>query len=244
MALQIIEVLGRSDQGMTKPFICRAENDEIFFVKGRGAGRRSLLCEWIASNLASLFGLPVPPFEIVEIPPELVQISVREDMDELGAGYAFASKRLFLTELTISNMVEIPITEQRDVFAFDWWIRNGDRNLSDRGGNPNLFWDVAKNRLVVLDHNQAFDKEFSVERFIELHAFRQMRQSIAEDWVIQDQLDSRLSSVLGSFDVICERIPHAWWFIDDEQTIPVDFERDDLKASLQARCGNQFWSFT
>lgn len=43
MPIQIVEVLGRSIQGITRPFICRGEDDRTYFVKGQGAGRRSLI---------------------------------------------------------------------------------------------------------------------------------------------------------------------------------------------------------
>ena len=39
MPIQIVEVLGRSIQGITRPFICRGEDDRTYFVKGQGAGQ-------------------------------------------------------------------------------------------------------------------------------------------------------------------------------------------------------------
>ncbi|GAB2850084.1 hypothetical protein GCM10027277_17820 [Pseudoduganella ginsengisoli] len=244
MSLQIIEILGRSEQGVTKPFICRAENNEIYFVKGRGAGRRSLLCEWIASSMAQRFGLPVAPFEIVEVPQELVEIATRDDIGDLGAGPAFGSRRMQITELTVSNVFEIPLEVQMDVLAFDWWIRNGDRNLSDQGGNPNLFWDVVEEGLVVLDHNQAFDDDFSAENFVELHVFRNVRDAISRDLFTRVQLEDRFEQILVDFDSICDTSPPEWWFLDAEQTIPVNFSRHQIKLALEARRGNEFWSFT
>jgi hypothetical protein len=243
MSLEIVEILGRSDQGMTKPFICRAENNEIYFVKGRSAGRRSLLCEWIAGCMARRFGLAVAPFEIVDVPQELIELSSRADVGDLGAGPAFGSNRMQLTELTVSNVLEISQQEQIDVLAFDWWVRNGDRNLSNHGGNPNLFWDMLNQELVVLDHNQAFDDDFSVENFAELHVFRDVRYSIARDLVTQAQLEARFEQILVDFDGICDTSPPEWWFIDAEQTVPVNFDRRQVKLALEARKGNEFWSF-
>ena len=65
MSLEIVEIMGRAQQGVTQPFICRGEDDQVYFVKGRGAGRRSLICEWIAGQLGRLLGLPIAPFGIV-----------------------------------------------------------------------------------------------------------------------------------------------------------------------------------
>ena len=57
MGIQILEIIGRATQGITKPFICRGEDEHIYFVKGRGAGMRSLICEWVVGNLAIKLGV-------------------------------------------------------------------------------------------------------------------------------------------------------------------------------------------
>jgi hypothetical protein len=43
--ITITKVLGRAEQGMTKPFLCVAEFSE-YYVKGAYAGKNSLCCEW------------------------------------------------------------------------------------------------------------------------------------------------------------------------------------------------------
>ena len=60
--IEIIEVIRRSTQGVTKPFICRGDNDKIYFVKGKGAGRRSLVYEWNAGHLGVALDIPIAPF--------------------------------------------------------------------------------------------------------------------------------------------------------------------------------------
>lgn len=79
MTIQIVEILDRSIQGVTRPFYCRCEDGQAYFVKGRGAGRQSLIAEYFGGRLARAFGLPVPDFEIVEIPPELIRCCSRGD---------------------------------------------------------------------------------------------------------------------------------------------------------------------
>ena len=46
MAIQIVEIIGRSIQGITNPFICKCEDGQIYFVKGNGAGKQSLIAEY------------------------------------------------------------------------------------------------------------------------------------------------------------------------------------------------------
>ncbi len=106
--IQVVEILGRAEQGMTHPFICRGDDDNTYFVKGIGAGRRSQICEWVAGRLALDLGLPIAPFKIVDVPEELVAVS--PDCRELGAGPAFDSLRQTIMELNyamVPNKIHI-----------------------------------------------------------------------------------------------------------------------------------------
>ncbi len=61
------------------------------------------------------------------------------------------------TEITFANRSIVSKTRRRDLVAFDWWIKNGDRQLTEIGGNPNLLWTPESDSMVVIDHNMAFD---------------------------------------------------------------------------------------
>jgi len=131
--IQIVEVIGRSSQGFTRPFVCRGDDDEVYYVKGSGSGRRSQICEWIAGRLGKTLGLPIPTFAIVEIPSELIELGGMPDLADLGTGPAFGSRRHSLIELPHSAVDEVPLEVQCDVLTFDWWIHNGDRTLTATG---------------------------------------------------------------------------------------------------------------
>lgn len=187
-------------------------------------------------------GLPVPPHRIVEIPSALIELGSRDDLAELGEGPAFGSLRQQLVELSISHIDKVPAALQRQVLAFDWWIRNGDRTLSASGGNPNLFWSLERDQLIVLDHNLAFDNTFSSEDFLALHAFRSQRKILFGDWVLQQQLCDNCLHAMKSWDQICGEIPPDWTFVDPERTIPVDFDFDALRARLLDCENDAFWN--
>ena len=243
MSIKITEIIGRSDQGVTKPFICRADNEEIYFVKGRGAGRRSLLCEFIASSLGIALGLPIPPIAIVDVPESLVALGSRDDLSELGAGPAFASlRKKNISELSLSLAERVPDQMQRDVLAFDWWVRNGDRTLNKNGGNPNLFWDSEAARLVVLDHNQAFDLDFSPQGFRDFHVFRRHCGAIFEDWITRSQYGDGYIKAMSNWAKICDTIPAEWWFVDAEMTVPVAFDLHMLQKQLLDCRSDAFWN--
>ncbi|ABK43587.1 hypothetical protein Mmc1_1069 [Magnetococcus marinus MC-1] len=146
MITEIVEVLERSEQGVTRPFICRGNNNKLYFVKGHGAGKRSLLCEWIAGNLGVSLGLPIAPFETVLIPEALISSIPEGKWRDLGTGPAFGSIHQQAMELTAQSMTEVPDHVQQDIFVFDWWIRNEDRTLSQYGGNPNLTLEIGVQR--------------------------------------------------------------------------------------------------
>lgn len=94
MPIEIDEVLRRSDQGVTEPYICRGADDKLYFVKGRGAGYDSLVKEWIAGQLALRLGLPIPRFCIVAVPYELYEAGRDGALRDLGAGLLFGSENV------------------------------------------------------------------------------------------------------------------------------------------------------
>ncbi|MGK5014962.1 HipA family kinase [Janthinobacterium sp. HLS12-2] len=241
MSVQIVEIIGRSADGMTKPFICRGDDGHIYFVKGRGAARRSLICEWIAGSLGQSLGLPIAPFIIVDVPESLIQLGSRDDLRDLGAGPAFGSRKVAAVEITISHLDQIPITLQCDVLAFDWWIRNADRMLSKEGGNPNLLWGIESKSLVVIDHNQAFDLDFSIENFTDMHVFHDQINTLCGDWLTRENYCTRFADVVANWDFICNTIPLEWWFVDPEQTILVDFDRAAVRQQLLECQNDTFW---
>jgi len=101
-----------------------------------------MISEWIAGKLGLALGLPVASFAIVDAPEELIEINGPLELSELGVGPAFGSQRHDeVMELTASAIPEIPEELQQDILAFDWWIRNGDRTLTENAGTPNFFWE-------------------------------------------------------------------------------------------------------
>lgn len=244
MTIEIVEIMGRSEQGITRPFICRGDDDHVYFVKGHDAGRRGLICEWVAGQLGLRLDLPIAPFEIVDVPPELVSIAMREDVRDLGAGKAFASRKLPVVELTASQMANVPADEQRDVLAFDWWVCNSDRTLGDRGGNPNLFWDMENDKLVVIDHNQAFDPHCSARNFVGMHAFWGQAPMLFHDWVVEQSYAERFRQAMLDWEAICDSVPSEWRFLDGEQTLPTDFDFHAIGQWLLRYRTDNFWTLT
>lgn len=235
--LTIVEILSRSEQGVTRPFLCRCDDDRLYYVKGRNAGTRSLICEWLAGNLAGAFGLPIAPFKVDQAPAELVELL--PEGRELGTASAFGSERIsHAQEFTVSHLSEVPLRLQRDMLVFDWWVRNQDRTLTKLSGNPNLLWDAREQRLAVIDHNLAFDLGFDAIEFSEAHVFSAQFSAVFRDLAECAEYSHRLSEALATWNTACETLPPEWWFVDEEQTVPTDF---DPVAALTAlnRCTSE-----
>lgn len=241
MTIQIVEVIRRSEQGITEPFICRGDDEHVYFVKGRGVGPRSLICEWIAGKLGLAIGLPIAPFSIVDVPEELLELGNGLDLTALGAGAAFGSMGQDAMELNAAAIDYVPDAVRRDVLAFDWWVRNGDRILTEHGGNPNLLWDPGVRELVVIDHNQAFDPDFDRKKFLDSHVFSQSGPSVFGDMVRRREYNERFRSALEAWDEIRDSLPEEWLFADPEMTVPADFDLDAAYQLLSRHERADFW---
>lgn len=113
----IIEILGRTEQGVTRPFRCLADDGHHYYVKSVGAHWRSVVCEWIAGRLAEVFGLPVAPFAQVELDEGLVDACGDHD---LAPGLAFGSRVApSVHEFEPSLIRHCHADFRRDLLAFD-----------------------------------------------------------------------------------------------------------------------------
>ncbi len=203
MPLTIVEALQRSEQGRTRPYVCRGDDGEVYFVKGRSATRRGLAAEWVAGCMARELGLPIAPFSIATVPEELVDADLDGWLADLGHGEVFASQRVCGVEFCEAHRHHVSNTLRRDVLAFDWWIRNGDRSLTPKGGNPNPLWNPTdEGTLVVIDHNLAFDLAFGIDDFVDVHVFSDEVRALFSDFVARQAYVGRFGAALASWDAV------------------------------------------
>lgn len=242
MSVSIVEIIRRSEQGVTEPFVCRADDDNVYFVKGRGAGRKSLINELIAGNIAAKFGLPIAPFEVVYVDPSLIESPSSLELSDLGHGLCFGSQKVAaIDELNLINVPSIDASMRLDIIMFDWWIKNGDRSLSGYGGNPNLLWAAQTNSLTVIDHNNAFDSDVDITYLRENHVFR---EEILNPETVRNnraQLTSRFRRILAEWDKIVALVPAEWFFSYQDPTIEVHFDLHGAKEALLRFEEEEFW---
>lgn len=260
----ITEIIGRSEQGMTRPFICAASFFEIYYVKGAYAGLNSLCCEWVANRLVNL-ALPsaplgLPMFAMAEVPEALVEASARPDIADLGAGKVFASFEIGEgQELSWSSAQGWPEETMALLLLLDLWLQNEDRSLSELGGNPNLLvtqipdlpvddpegalWaDLPRREMLwAYDFNLAFDEDFNRERFFGSHVFGRMLREWPEGF--RERMEPRMRDALGQVSGIFSELPPEWLYVDGDDSLPVqlDVERVVSVLSLPFDEPGLFW---
>ena len=234
--LQVTEIMRRLEQGMTRPFLVRAEDDVLYVAKGRETTQRGLIAEWICAHLAQQLGLPIPAFTLLQVPPELVS-ALGPEVAALGHGAVFGSvQQSGVQEFAVTQLKRVDGEQRRMLLAFDWWVENADRSLSAQGGNPNLLWNAAQSKLLVIDHNLAFDADFDEASFFETHVFRQDAVTLFDDLVCRAETSERLEAALSCFDASVQAIPPEWLWLDgEERTLPVQVDFDALKRRLSLR---------
>ena len=260
----ITEILGRSEQGMTRPFVCHTDAWMTCYVKGAYAGQRSLCCEWVAGWLAKtvLEGWPlgVPSIAMAEVPQALIAGSAREDIRDLGAGTVFASIRIEGgQELSWSSAQGWSKETMAALLLLDLWIQNEDRSLSAKGGNPNLLVTQSsltprseseaafrgsprrREKLWVYDFNLAFDETFDRTVFFDAHAFGGM----VKQWPrgFRERMEPRLREALGRLPDLFAELPVEWLHLDGDDSLPVqlDVERVSSLLNLPFTEPDTFW---
>lgn len=133
------------------PGLVEADDHRLYALKWSGAaqGRKALVAEVLAGELARGLGLPVPELVRVELDPVLARSEPEQQIQEqmrasggLNVGLAFVSGALNFDPLCFEVDGELA----GRVLWFDALIGNVDRSWR----NPNLL--VEGGRLVLIDH--------------------------------------------------------------------------------------------
>jgi hypothetical protein len=151
--------------GRTSPVLCGCEDDlgnrvDDYVVKLRGGldrGEAGLVCELVASRLASHFGVAVPEPALVLIDADFAELVAAAEPQ--GANLLRNSIGLNFGSRQLSDMTGWPVDKwipeamwqaAVNIFAFDALIQNPDRRFS----NQNLF--ARGSDIFIYDHELAF----------------------------------------------------------------------------------------
>lgn len=240
--IHIIAIEGRTPEGngVSRPFRCVGEDEAEYYVKLKNVGWNQLVKEWITGRLAQEMGLPTAEIAEVRIPRELVT-GVLEFETDLGHGVAFGSRRVVPSErLSPAFVPEDPTGVLSRILLLDWWTRNSDRSLTASGGNPNLLWQIDPGRVVMFDHDNAFDEEFVASSFWQYHALRAHRSAWEPGQ--REGMAQWLDAGATGMDRIWMELPEEWLHdpFGDPRCI---LEKQGLKGVLESfQTDPNFWS--
>ncbi len=227
--IQLVEVIRVMEQGLSNPFLCKAENGDEYIVKGEVSGRKSQISEWICGNLAKILELPIAEFSFVEIPEALWE-ELPPLLKPIGRGIAFGSKK----EKSVNwfegfSADAVPIELQQKIIAFDLWIKNMDRSI----GNPNLLYQAKRKELVIIDHNNAFDSDFDNRDFLDTHVFKGSFSAIYSDMMNRSKIEKDFNNALAHLDEICNNLPSSWQWVNYEEDLPANYDYRFMCSTLE-----------
>ncbi|MED5508918.1 MAG: HipA family kinase [Pseudomonadota bacterium] len=209
--IEIVEIVEDTVQGLTRPALCHGIDGNKYIVKGREAQNIGLKKEYICAHLGQKFGLPIPEFTLATFPNELLEFDA-ELVRRFGNGPCFASKYYpHLQEFDRSSYSQKNAQFFKDLFVFDYWIKNDDRNfVAENGGNPNLIVDSKREKIFVIDHNLAFDEHFELESFKQSHAGCKYWFEDQIALFNREAYEQKMSYALQGLEAFVDTMPEEW----------------------------------
>lgn len=236
--------------GRTSPALCgcddavgnRAGDVVVKLLGGLDNGVTGLLCELMASRLASYFGLLVPDPALVFIEAdfaELVAALESNGVDPLRADRMRRSTGLNFGSCVLSDVSAWPVDRAipeamwqgaTEVFAFDGFVQNPDRRYC----NPNLF--TRGNDIYLFDHELAFSFLLEIlqseapwrldgQRYLTDHVFY---SSLKGKPIEIEGFTARLAALSGpSLDSILADVPSEW---NNENLLKIERHLRELSA--------------
>ena len=220
---RIESIIKVSDQGVSRPFLCRDENGCVRWCKGSHTGFRSLISEWLCACLAREIGLPIPDFEVFRLDRSdfcAWRAAQNSDAPDLVTGanqFVFGSLNVENCKDVFDPKEDLGHIDTRSlarIYWFDELIRNTDRT----DYNSNL---LVNGGVYIIDHNNAFDPGFDHSAFANEHILRGCRDAISSDEVHALKTQVRDLSKGAFLERAWNEMPDAWTDVG-ETALPLD----------------------
>lgn len=207
-------------EGGSLPALIEADDDGLYVLKFRGAGqgRRALVAEVVAGELARALGFLVPELTLVELDPTLGRAEPDPEIQDLLLGSAGLNLGVdFLPGALAFDPAAEPAVEPELAAGLVWLdalVTNPDRTAR----NVNLLW--WHGRLHPIDHGAALFFHHAPEP-VPAHA-RRLFEQIAEHVLLPyaapiAEADARLAPQVtrGLLEDVVARVPDVWLDGDD-----------------------------
>ena len=200
----IEQVIREMQQGKTAPYLCRDDSGIQHIVKGKNATLAGLIREWVCAVLGTAFQLPIPDFAVAWVDEPFQRV---KELFE----YNFASQFVAnIQDVNAATLSKLPQQLINDLYMFDYWVMNGDRTLTDKGGNPNFFIHQMTSKAYVIDHNLAFDDEFDLELHKTIHVCSQYKQWVGLFSIERERYTHLFETAITSLNQALAEIPEEW----------------------------------
>jgi len=128
--------------------------------------------------------------------------------------------------------------EKLKIFLFDYWVRNADRNSN----NTNLL--VSDRRIRVIDHNSAFDKNYTSEDVYGHIFYDQIDCAWFNDLAFRSKLEEQFEGIMLNFDNIIGSLPEDWQYSDPPiNTLNATIDLAAIENTLRRYTNDDFWFF-
>ncbi len=224
-----------SDQGVSLPFLCKDEEEASWWCKGHLSGEQTQRYEWVCANLAKRLSLPIPDFEIMEVPIHLFNLwqvgnpACKDLFVTPSNSFVFASRRVSGCRDLSPNSPFLDKgdrTLQARILVFDRIIRNTDRT----DGNSNVLVNATEEEIHIIDHNLAFNPAFDDKKFLEEHVFRNAFLALAPDELADLVEDIFQKVATFDLDSVWYEMPDVW-----TEEISTGLTLDDVRGILFTR---------
>src|SRR4051812_39238736 len=142
-------------EGGSVPALVEADDDGLYVVKllGAGHGRKALVAELVAGELARHLGLPVPDLVLVELDGALAKAEPDGEIQDLLERSAGTNIGLDFLPGSMAFAPAIPPAPDPQLAAAVVWLDALTTNVDRTARNPNLL--VWHRRLYLIDHGSA-----------------------------------------------------------------------------------------
>lgn len=142
-------------EGGSVPALVEADDDGLYVVKllGAGHGRKALVAELVAGELARHLGLPVPDLVLVELDAALSRAEPDGELQDLLERSAGTNFGLDFLPGALAFAPAIGPAPEPDLAAAVVWLDALVTNVDRTPRNPNLI--VWHRRLHLIDHGSA-----------------------------------------------------------------------------------------
>ena len=239
LLVNIVEIKDKLGNGCTVPFVVWCDDGKTYVVKfpGNEQGIKTLVNEFIASNLCEYLELPIFDYNLIKVKMSDYNDKTKNEIIPLE-GTAFGT--LYNDNaLTILNSRMISKASNKNdaikILIFDLLIGNYDRNKG------NLMIDSISKKIFMIDHTHIFDlgtlwDEFQLPRLIvekfdinklNKFNFNNIIESIKIDEEFKNELNKFVKKVKNInrefIKNIMKNIPNDWNVSDKEKNLLIDY---------------------